>query len=276
MRPHARISDVLLGMERVVLGLLGLIVLVAPLRAETAAYDEPPIRYSEAQPHDPVARLKERMDKGEVRLDYSSQRGYLKSLLRELKIPISSQTLVFSKTSFQRKHISPQNPRALYFDDDTYVGYVPGGDVVEIATTDPALGTIFYTLDQRPPESAAGALVRQTDNCLECHGGSMTRDIPGLLVRSTYPDSHGQPILSAGTFLTTQESPLKERWGGWYVTGLPADGGHLGNALFSEQEGPEAKPAGTAEWKGMAAYLSPRSDPVGLLVLAHQVEAHNR
>jgi len=117
-------------MKPVVLVMLSSLALAAPARAETATYDEAPIRYSDTQPHDPVARLKERMDKGEVTLDYSSQRGHLKSLLRELKIPISSQTLVFSKTSFQRKRISPQNPRAIYFDDDTYVGFVPGGDVL--------------------------------------------------------------------------------------------------------------------------------------------------
>src|SRR4051795_11854642 len=103
-------------MKRCVFGGIALLVLMAPVRAETTAYEEPPIRYSESRPHDPVARLKERMDKGEVKLNYSSQRGYLKSLLRELNIPVSSQTLVFSKTSFQRERISPQNPRAIYFD----------------------------------------------------------------------------------------------------------------------------------------------------------------
>src|SRR2546430_574651 len=76
--------------------------------------------------------------------------------------------------------------------------------------------------DLRPAAAAedAGKFVRQTENCLACHGESMTHDVPGLLVRSTFCDADGMPILSAGTFLTTQESPLSERWGGWYVSGV--------------------------------------------------------
>jgi hypothetical protein len=27
------------------------------------------------------------------------------------------------------------------------------------------------------------------------------------------------PVLTAGTSLITQNSPLEDRWGGWYVTG---------------------------------------------------------
>jgi hypothetical protein len=39
----------------------------------------------------------------------------------------------------------------------------------------------------------------------------MTRDVPGLLLRSVYPDRSGQPLLSEGTFLTNDESPLSRR-----------------------------------------------------------------
>jgi hypothetical protein len=268
-------------MKRIGLALMGVVAAAAAasvVRAQTPTYDDPPIQYSSSHPHDPVARLAQRIKAGQVKLDYSPAHGYLESLLRELKIPVSSQTLVFSKTSFQRDLITPQNPRALYFDDDTYVGYVPGGEVIEVATTDPALGTIFYTVDQRPPKEQGAAAVRlhrQTDNCLSCHSGSMTRDVPGLLMRSVYPDARGMPILSAGTFVTTQDSPLKERWGGWYISGFDADG-HLGNTLFQEQEGSDPQPAGATQLKDASKYLAPRSDAVALLVLAHQTEAHNR
>jgi len=37
---------------------------------------------------------------------------------------------VFSQTSFQLRKISPQRPRAIYFNDDVYVGWVRGGGVV--------------------------------------------------------------------------------------------------------------------------------------------------
>src|SRR4029079_12631508 len=68
-------------------------------------------------------------NRGVLQFDWSQ--GYLRSVLRELKIPISAQVLVFSKTSVQRDHIGPATPRALYFNDDVYVGWVPGGDFVE-------------------------------------------------------------------------------------------------------------------------------------------------
>ena len=54
--------------------------------------------------------------------------------------------LVFSKTSFQSARISPHNPRAVYFADDVAVGFVRGGDVLELAGVDPKQGVVFYTL----------------------------------------------------------------------------------------------------------------------------------
>ena len=58
--------------------------------------------------------------------------------------------LVFSKTSLQRDRISPRTPRAVYFNDDLYVGFCRLGEVLEVAVADPQLGTVFYTLDQEP------------------------------------------------------------------------------------------------------------------------------
>src|SRR5207247_1213252 len=128
-----------------------------------------------------------------------------------------SQTLVFSKTSFQRDFISPQTPRALYFNAHTYIGWVQGAPVLEVATVDPQLGAVFYILNQEP--GGKPKFVRQTYECLQCHDSGLTRSIPGHIIRSVYPDAQGQPILSEGTYITTDQSPLKERWGGWYVTG---------------------------------------------------------
>ena len=258
-------------------------------------YEQPPISYSTTRPHDPATALKEAIDAGDVKLSHDGERGYLDALLRELKISPSSQTLVFSKTSFQRDRISPQKPRALYFNDDTYVGYVPGGDVIEVASTDPKLGTIFYTVPQSADATAAtmppkSRFIRETDNCLQCHGESMTRDIPGLLVRSVFADSTGEAILSAGTFLTTHESPLKERWGGWYVTGTTgANEPHMGNTRWqpTDTAGELPKPIAASNVAAAASnqipadvdikqYLTRHSDVVALMVLEHQVEAHNR
>src|SRR5687768_4865402 len=130
-------------------------------------HDQPPINYNKAKLKDPVSALQRKLAAGKLELVADGEQGYLQSLLVALDIPINSQSLVFSKTSLQRDRISPRMPRALYFNDETYVGYVRGGDVIEIATTDPAVGTVFYTLDQAT--DAKPALVRQTDSCFQCH-----------------------------------------------------------------------------------------------------------
>ena len=129
-------------------------------------FDEETINYAKTKAEDAVARLQERIDKGEVKLKRDDTFGYLLSLLEELKVPASSQMLVFSKTSFQRERISPATPRALFFNDDVYIGYIPGSPLLEISTADPKLGGVFYTLDQAETDKAR--FVR-TDQCLECH-----------------------------------------------------------------------------------------------------------
>jgi hypothetical protein len=73
---------------------------------------------------DPVAQLQARLDAGEISLMYDSAFGYLPALLTALDIPRSSQGLVFSRTSLQTDKITPWSPRALYFTDDVYIGYV--------------------------------------------------------------------------------------------------------------------------------------------------------
>src|SRR5262245_58700803 len=133
-------------------------------------YEHEPIRYSKSEPHNRVAQLIERLDAGQARLNYDGKFGYLRSLLDELAVPVSSQTLVFSKTSLQRHRIAPQSPRALYFSDDVYVGFCQQGDVLELSAVDPQLGTVFYTLDQNP--AGPPRIMRQADNCLICHSSS--------------------------------------------------------------------------------------------------------
>lgn len=242
-------------------------------------FERPPISYSESTPDNPVERLQAQLDRGEVRLAYDEKLGYLRSVLAALRVPVSSQALVFSKTSLQQHLITPKNPRALYFNDDVYVGYVNAGKVVELSVADPALGTVFYTLDQTIAERPR--FVRQTEECLICHGGSQTRGVPGHIVRSVYPDVTGQPILSAGSYRVDHTTPLKDRWGGWYVTGQHGAATHLGNITYRArpEEGAAGDPTGLnatdirARFHA-AGYLTPDSDLVALMVLAHQAHAH--
>lgn len=225
---------------------------------------------------DPVAQLQKRIDRGEVKLAYTEAHGYLESLLKALKVPVSSQVLVFSRTSLQTKLISPKTPRAIYFNDDVYVGWPPETEALEVSTVDPATGGVYYMLPQR--ESGPHRLVRVGQQCLECHNSAMTGGIPGHIMRSVHVLPDGQPDLAAGSYLTTDQSPFDERWGGWYVTGAPGSLRHMGTS--------EPSVAGSGTSRGEAAsdlsklfdtapYLSPHSDIVALMVLAHQTHVHN-
>jgi len=243
-------------------------------------YEQEPIRYSQANPDNRVSRLLTELETGAKTLDYEEGRGYLPSLLAALDVPVSSQVLVFSKTSFQRDRIAPRAPRALYFSDDVYVGFCQNGEVLEISTADPQLGAVFYTLSQE--DATTPTVRRQTDNCLICHGSSQTKDIPGHVVRSVLTGASGLPILSAGTYRTDHTSPLAQRWGGWYVTGKHGDQRHLGNLVVRGQSEPREidNSAGLnvvdlATRFDTTKYLTPHSDLVALMVLEHQTGAHN-
>ena len=111
--------------------------------------DDEAIRYATRPADDPVERLNRKIAQGEVKLEFDDAHGYLRGVLKALDIPVESQVLVFSKTSFQAAAISPERPRALYFNDSTAVGSVHSSDLLEFASVDPKLGVIFYTLDQK-------------------------------------------------------------------------------------------------------------------------------
>jgi hypothetical protein len=245
-----------------------------------ADYERPPLAYSSSTPDNVISKLEVKLAAGKAKLEYDPGMGYLPALLRELGVPVSSQTLVFSQTSLQRQRISPRTPRALYFSDDVYVGYCHHGEVLEISAADAKLGTVFYTLAQnrdQPPRFA-----RQTDNCLLCHASSQTQSVPGHLLRSVFADAQGQPLLSEGTYRVDQTTPFEQRWGGWYVTGTHGKQTHLGNLIVRTPR--VARPVENPDSQNVtdlgdriekAAYLSAHSDLVALMVLEHQTEAHN-
>ncbi len=243
-------------------------------------FEHDAINYQQADPTDAIAALQQRLDKGEVKLDYSEDRGgYLQSVLKLLRVPISSQGLVFSKTSLQLFRISPSNPRAIYFNDDVYVGWVRGGEVLEISTTDPNLGAVFYVLEQKADSTPR--FVRSME-CLQCHSSRNTKDVPGHLVRSIFPDVSGYGIAPMGSHVTDHSSPLKERWGGWYVTGSHGNLRHLGNLIFNPREKPDEierteglNLLSLAKKVNLTGYASINSDIVALMTLEHQTQMHN-
>jgi hypothetical protein len=240
--------------------------------------DSPAIRYTNGPVHDRVHALDERLAKGEIKLAHNQDFGYLPSLLEALGVPQSSQVLVFSKTSFQAPRIAPRTPRALYHCDDVAVGFVRGGDVLELAAVDPQQGVVFYTLDQW--ETARPSLVRRSE-CFQCHVGASTLGVPGLVVGSVHVDRSGTALLNAPAFITDHRSPLKQRWGGWYVTGTTGSQVHMGNQTVEDRDDPEldlslgANIADLHRYFDTYAYLRPTSDVVSLMILEHQTRMTN-
>ncbi len=88
--------------------------------------DNEAIQYSTRPIDDPISRLQAKIQSGDVSLRFDDEHGYLSSVLQALDVPVQSQVLVFSKTSFQAPRISPRMPRALYFNDHVAVGFVRG------------------------------------------------------------------------------------------------------------------------------------------------------
>ena len=262
------------------LGCCLLFCLSSSLVCGQVGFDHPPIDYLKSQPDDVIARLQRQIDQGQVQLKHDEHGGYLRAVLAALNVPVSSQGLVYSKTSFQLRKISPETPRAVFFGDDVYIGWVHDGEVMEISAVDPKLGANFYTLSQEVKERPQ--FRRHTHECLQCHASSLTKGVPGHIVRSVYPLADGQPMLSAGTFLTDHSSPLKERWGGWYVTGKHGSQQHMGNLLLAANTDPTTlKLESTGNIVDLrthfvtTGYASPHSDIVALLVLEHQTTMHN-
>src|SRR5215813_466804 len=236
-----------------------------------------------------AAQLAERIQSEKAVLKYDENYGYLPSVLRQLQVPVSSQTLVFSKSSFQLSQISPESPRAIYFNDDVYIGWVNHGQFIEIAEVDPQTGPVFYKLAQEHDPSYP-AIQRETEECLVCHDTFQAKDpVPRLLMLSVLPNRDGN-ALKAAALITNDQSPLRERWGGWYVTGTHGKQPHLGNTLV------RARADDVDDLKKFIArmdlsaggnitdlsskfntkeYLSSYSDIVALMVLGHQTHVHN-
>ena len=134
-----RLTVAILCAGALLAGLSGSYVL--PLDHEAIQYEHTPVT-------DPAWQMQQRLDRGELTLRFDPDWGYLPAVLDALKVSRTSQMVVFTKTSLQAPRISPHNPRAIYFNDTVSVGWVPTGEVVEIAAEDPKQGVIFYTLDQ--------------------------------------------------------------------------------------------------------------------------------
>jgi hypothetical protein len=242
----------------------------------------PAVGYATTARTDAVAELEKRLASGDAALEHDASHGYLHSLLRALDIGIESQVLVFSKTSVQALSITATTPRAIYYNDDTYIGWVPGARTLEVASLDPRLGPVFYTLAQ--DAAASVEFERHLGECLRCHDSySLTGGgVPRFITGSGYTDVDGNLVAHEGWILTSDRTPLSSRWGGWYVSGHHGEQVHLGNIAVhdvAELQQLDTLRKGNLdnldEVLDASAYLSNQSDIVALLVLEHQVRVQN-
>ncbi len=273
------------------------VVLVSALGVGTAAADQeklltstrydneyPVIEYSGPARANRVWRLQQELNSGKLKLEWDAKFGYLPALLKALEIDVDSQVMVFSRTSLQIEHIAPPTPRAVYFNDDTYVGYVQNSRLIELTTIDSRKGAVFYGLENvtdYPPE-----FNREGGRCLTCHdtyamGGG---GVPRVMVLSSPVDdpSDDRNITAGGE--VDDRTPFGLRWGGWYVTGSTGKRTHLGNLALIEDRGGQklrelkATSHNRENLEGYfdtSKYLSDKSDVVALTVLEHQTSLHN-
>lgn len=236
----------------------------------------PPIEYGTRPSSDRVARLVEELERGERTLGAEGQAPTLREILEALGVAPESQTAVFSRTSMQAKRITPRRPRAVYFSDEVYVGFVPGGDLIEVSAIDAREGLVFYSLDRG---AASPRFERETHRCLQCHAPPRSGNLPAHLVRSVHPEPSGEPRFRAGSVFVDPTTPYEQRWGGWYVTGDAGELRHLGNQVLAAGEEQLAPRRGARTTLGELCDASPypaeTSDVVALLVLEHQTHAHN-
>ena len=254
-----------------VLGSLCLTTSAQHAGAFKGSLDDPAIAYSTRSPDNVVVDANAKLQDGRVRFGFDERTGFLQSALNALNIAVDSQLLVFSRGSLQGRRIGSQNPRAIFFNDRVALGWVRGGDVIEVAAHDVNAGVVFYTLDQR--DSVAPPQFKRRFECLGCHVTGDTLGVPGLLMFST---SRAEPGRFDGVpHHIDQSDPIEQRFGGWFVTGRLGTARHMGNdvaALDGRSTRDLASVEGLFDTDG---YRSTSSDVVAHLVLTHQAGMTN-
>jgi hypothetical protein len=127
-------------------------------------------------------------------------------------------------------------------------------------------------------------LRREDNRCLRCHDSlSLTGGgVPRLLLGSGYIGTDGELVSHEAWILMQPWTPIRSRWGGWYVTGTHGEQAHLGNIVvedIADLQDLESLRVGNVEsLEGLldtSPYPAPYSDIVALLVIQHQVQVQN-
>ena len=262
-------------MPRRLFSLSALLLSVGVAVAADPAFDQSPHDYWTRPLGDRFTHLKEAVEAGRIVLDDSTgEKAFLLSLLHALDVPASSQMLVFSTTSLQLRLITPANPRALFFNEDVYVGYIPGGRI-EVVSLDPALGGIYYIFDI--PRGNEPLRVERSNRCMNCHAAEDTGHVPGLVIKSVIPGLRGGSLDSFRHGETGHGVPFSTRFGGWYLTGAQNFGPNWGNLIGQlSAEGLTKYPMEPGARFDFARYPMANSDVLPQLLHEHQIGFVNR
>lgn len=244
--------------------------LFSPIAYSSVDFENSIHQYYQHVPQDSFTSLKSVIESGKSSTDrYSNRASMLSYLLKEFKISYLSQVLVFSNTSLQLSKISPKSPRAIFFSDDLYLGYVPNGQI-EVIGIDPKIGAIPYIFRLPNPEDADFPPIYRSRRCMKCHASEKTEFIPGLLLGSVITMSGGGTLDVLNHGKPGHQLPYNLRFGGWYINQASIFGENWANALgFLEKN----------ELQQINLNLNPRttdhlthfSDPIAHLVLEHQI-----
>jgi hypothetical protein len=265
------------------------------LIANAMRYDleYPGVGYSGPAHDNRIWRFQQKLKSGELKLQWEPHFGYLRSVLKALEIDPSSQIMVFSKTSLQTSVINEQTPRAIYFNDDTYVGFVLNTDLMEFASVDAKLGVVFFGMINR--QDTAPVMERDGGRCLTCHDtySMMGGGVPRVMIMSAPVDDAADTRTFGSASEVDDRTPIAERWGGWYVSGWYQAGRgappvtHFGNlALRTETPGSQGDRlrelvpgrdnlGSVSAYFDTSLYISDKSDVVALLVSEHQTFVQN-
>ncbi len=237
---------------------------VLSVGARSYDFDKPPFTYWQRQPEDRATRWLQSAPQpaglGELE--------FLAHVLKGLEVADSTQLLVFSSTSLQTI-VNPSNPRAIYFNDDTSVGFVPGGRI-EITSFDPEVGPVFQIFERTFGGNAPTAT--RSTRCMNCHAGDMTKYLPGLPLESVAINSAGGTLETYRSGAPGHQTPLADRFGGWHLTGrhnLPQTHANLIGQLVNGKL--RTVPNEPGQRARLDRYPRPTSDILPHLVHDHQV-----
>lgn len=236
--------------------------------------DHPAHNYWKRPLEDNFSRMVGDLNSGKIALDRSGELPFLRSLLEHFDIPVESQLQVFSTTSLQLRFISPRNPRAIYFNEDISIGFIPGGRI-EVISLDPQAGAIFHIFDI--PRGNGPINFERSNRCMNCHGGTETRDIPGLLLKSSLPGPTGGTLRSFRDERHGHDIPFEERFAGWHVTGKHGIKNHQGNMIGKMWKGEfSSETFLPGDKSDLDKYPVPTSDILPHLLFEHQAGFTNR